>query len=152
MSVWRLCQPVLNAWTHFKQIFYITNCYHLETLCTWTKLVWQPVELLTTQRTRVPLKSKVTTSIAWVSIIMPNRSSTFKQIWANSLARCYAYWLYALLLRPQPLICNILWRHKTPIKSVCEDTQQINCWSNILIINRVGQIWISFSSSQAFWY
>ena len=84
-----------------------------------------------TQRTRVPLKSKVTTSIAWVLIINTNCSSTFKHHWSNFLVRCYARLLYALLLRPKPLICNILWRHKTSIKSVREDTQKIQCWSNI---------------------
>ena len=69
-----------------------------------------------------------------VSVIIPNRSSTLKHHWANSLEGCYACWLYALLLRPQPLICNILWRHKTSITSVCENTQKIHFWPSILII------------------
>ena len=41
-------------------------------------LIFKPVEPLPTQRKREALKSKVTTSIAWVPIIIPNRSSTFK--------------------------------------------------------------------------
>ena len=60
-------------------------------------------------------------------------------------------WLvYSLLLRPQPLICNILWRHKTSIMSGCENTQKNHCLSSILIINRIEQFWFFFRHHKHF--
>ena len=91
------------------------------------------VEPQTAQRIQVPLKSKVTKSIACVSAIIMNHSNTFKHHWANSLVIRYVYWLNALISRPRSLICNIIWRHKTSITSVREDTQKISCWPSILI-------------------
>ena len=85
------------------------------------------------------LKVKVTTSIACVSAIIQKPSSTFKHHRANSPVKCYTCELYALRLRPQPLICYILWRHKTSITSVHENTQKIHFWSSTLMINKIEQ-------------
>ena len=77
MSAWRWCLPVLNVWTHF---------IHLRDIHLIINRAADKVAYTSTST----LKSKVTTSIACVSVIIPNRSSTFKHHWANSQLRCCA--------------------------------------------------------------
>ena len=162
MSALRLCLPVLNVWTHIIQFLYITNCYlfmnvmHLNEIHLITRRAADNTENTST------LKSKVTASIAWVSIIIPNRSSTFKLQWSNSLARCYACQLYALLLRPRPLICNILWRHKNTYQERVWrqtensllvqyiDNQQSR--SNLNFFFVITSIITTYNNHQNYWY
>ena len=77
------------------------------------------------------------------SLCVRHNPEPFKHI-LTSLSKLSSKMLYVLdvgmLLRPKPIICHILWRHKTSIARVCENIQKIHFWSSILIINKSNKI------------
>ena len=149
MSAWRLCLPVLNVWTHFIHFLHyklisFRNVMHLNEVHLITSRAADNSENTSTLK----IKSHNINSLC-----VFHSSEQFKHI-KTSLSKLSSKMLCMLAVcvafTTTNINLSILWRHKTSAKSVGEDTQKIRFWSSILIFNRVGQIWISFSSSQAF--
>ena len=80
------------------------------------------------------------------SLYVRHNPEPFKHIQTslNILSSKISWLVVCIAFTPHPLVCNILWRHKTSITCVRENTQKMHYWSSILIINKFEQIWCFF--------